>query len=232
MTEPTPSRFELLNPQSHGKLRFSPRVSNDAHFVQIVVSEFAAAAVRCPILITKDSTTGNFYIGAMLGFKPGQSLLPTVEDRAGFQPLNFRRDGFFISGEQIAIDMNSNRFSQTEGQPLFDEGDQPSAELRQIQRLLGQVQESLKQTDAFIATLARLKLIEPIEVSLSFDDGEQLNLQGLYTVSMDSLRALSDADVLALFKSGDLQRIYVMNASLTQLGSLADKRNRQILGST
>lgn len=229
MTEPTPSRFELLNAEGHGKLRFSTRVDNDAHFVQIVASEFAAAAARCPILITKDASTGNFYIGAMLGFKPGQCLLPTVEERAGFQPLNFRRDGFFISGEQIAIDVNSSRFSQTDGQPLFDEGGQPSAELRQIQRLLGQVQESLKQTDAFIATLARLKLIEPIEVSLSFDDGEQLNLQGLYTVSMDSLRALSDADVLALFKSGDLQRIYVMNASLTQLGSLADKRNRQIL---
>ena len=37
------------------------------------------------------------------------------------------------------------------------------------------------------------------------------------------------AHQIALFKSGDLQRIYVMNASLTQLGSLADKRNRQIL---
>ena len=231
MTEPTASQFELLNPQSHGKLRFSPRVVHQAHFVQIVASEFAAAAVRCPILITKDSGTGSFYIGAMLGFKPGQCLLPTVADRAGFHPLNFRRDGFFISGEQIAIDTSSPRFSQTEGEPLFDDGDQPSAEMRQIQRILGQLQDSLKTTDAFIATLVRLKLIEPIEVSLSFDDGERLNLQGLYTVSMDSLKALSDADVLELFRSGDLQRIHLMHASLNQIGSLAEKRNRQILAS-
>ena len=65
--------------------------------------------------------------------------------------------------------------------------------MRQIQRVLGQLQEALSKTDAFIATLARLKLIEPIEVSLSFDDGERLNLQGLYTVSMDSLQSLADA---------------------------------------
>ena len=231
-TEQTPSRFELLNPKDHGKLRLSSRVSNRPHFVQIVASEFSAAAVCSPILITKEASTGNFYVGAMLGFKAGECLLPTPADRGGFQPLNFQRDGFFISGEQIAIDVSNARFSETEGEPLFDEGEQPSAQMRQIQRVLGQLQEALSKTDAFIATLARLKLIEPIEVSLSFDDGERLNLQGLYTVSMDSLQSLADADVVQLFRSGDLQRIYVMNASLSQLGTLADKRNRQSLAST
>src|SRR3954464_10341208 len=102
MSSPTAAtRFELLNPQDHRKLRLSPRLGPEPHFVQIVANEFAAAAVRCPILITKDATTVQFYVGAMLGFKPGECLLPTSVDRGGFQPLNFLREGFFTSGEQI-----------------------------------------------------------------------------------------------------------------------------------
>ncbi len=71
-------RFELLNAQDHGALRLQFPRSTRLHFVQVVVSEFAAAAACCPVLLTKDATTGDFYAGAMLGFKPGECLLPTT----------------------------------------------------------------------------------------------------------------------------------------------------------
>ncbi len=106
----------------------------------------------------------------------------------------------------------------------------PSAHLRQMQRVLGQLQAGIERSNTFIRTLRDFNLIEPIEVSMSFDDGERLTLQGLYTVSMDSLHALGDAQAIKLFRQGDLQRIYVMNASLSQIAVLADKRNRQLIG--
>ena len=42
-------------------------------------------------------------------------------------------------------------------------------------------------TRDFIRELLALKLIEPIDISLAFDDGQKIQLDGLYTVSRDAL---------------------------------------------
>jgi hypothetical protein len=70
--------------------------------------------------------------------------------------------------------------------------------------------------------------VEPIDITLSFDNGERLKLQGLYTVSRDALRELGDTDVLRLFRSGHLQLAYTMAGSLNQLALLAQARNRRL----
>jgi hypothetical protein len=229
MSEPTTmASHELLNPQDHGRLRLLPRKHWEPHFIEIVPAEFVAASIACPILFSKDPGTGAFYAGAVLGLKPGEGALKRIEERGGFEPLNLQRDGFFISGERIAIDRSNPQFSETEGEPLFDEAQQPSPSLRQVQRVLGQLHEGVKQTAALVRDLMNLKLLEPIDVSLSFDDGERLKLEGLYTVSRDSLRELEDVHVLRLFRSGHLQLAYTIAGSLNQLAVLAHWRNRKL----
>ncbi|HEY5808896.1 MAG TPA: SapC family protein [Povalibacter sp.] len=219
---------ELLTPQDHGHLRLLPRRNAEPHFIEIVPAEFVAASIACPILFSKDPATGAFYAGAVLGLKPGEGALKSMEERGGFEPLNLQRDGFFISGERIAIDRTNARFSETEGESLFDETQQPSTSLRQIQRVLGQLHEGVKQTAALVRDLMNLKLLEPIDVSLSFDDGQRLKLDGLYTVSRDSLRELEDVHVLRLFRSGHLHLAYTIAGSLNQLAVLAHVRNRKL----
>lgn len=220
-------RAELLNSKDHARLRIRPTQNAVPHFVQIVLSEFSAAAASCPVLLTKDASTGEFYAGAMLGFKPGEPLKITAADRAGFDPLHLVRDGFFVSGEQIAIDRDNPRFSETVGEPLFDEEQRPSVRLRHVQKALFDLHQGIESTRQFIQSMLKLKLIEPIDVSLRFDSGEHLTLQGLYTVSLDSLRALPDAEALELFRAGYLQHAYTMNVSLGQIGVLAHLRNSQ-----
>lgn len=221
------SSLERLNPQDHGHLRLRPRSGPEPHFVQIVPVEFPAAAACCPILFSKDSSSGAFYAGAMLGLKPGESALRDIANRGGFEPLNLQREGFFVSGEHIVIDRGNPRFSESEGEPLFDEALQPSIALRRIQRVLRQLHEGTTQADVFIRNLVELKLVEPIDISLSFDDGERLTLQGLYTVSRDALRDVGDAEVVRLFRSGHLQLALTMAGSLNQLRILAQLRNRR-----
>ncbi|MET0532663.1 MAG: SapC family protein [Steroidobacter sp.] len=221
------SQLEQLNPQDHGHLRLRPKRALEPHFVQVVPVEFTAAAACCPVLFSKDVTSGAFYAGAMLGLKPEEPVLKNVAERGGFEPLNLQRDGFFVSGEHIVIDRNNPRFSESEGEPLFDDARQPSVSLRRIQRVLRQLHEGTAQSEGFIRTLVGLKLVEPIDISLSFDDGEKLTLQGLYTVSRDALRELEDADVLRLFRSGHLQLALTMAGSLGQLAILAQLRNRR-----
>ncbi len=219
--------LELLDPRQHGRLRLRANGADQSHFVQILASEFAAAAACCPILFTKEPETGGFYAGAVFGFKAGENLLGPVDDRGGFDPLMLRRDGFFISGQSIAIDRAHARFSESDGEPLFDGAQQPADALRAVQRMLGEIQGGLEQTKSFIAAMSELKLIEGIDVSLKFDDGERVTLQGLYTVSLDRLRDVDDAAALRLFRAGHLQLAYTMAASLKQFSRLARLRNRR-----
>lgn len=161
----------------------------------------------------------------MFGFRPEEP--PLAIDEA-FVPLDIERQAFFVSGEYIAIDPEHPRFGAAEGQPLFDEDGQPSDRLRRIQRSLAQLSLGVEPTETFIRALLELKLIEPIDISLRFDDGETLRLQGLYTIARDSLHDLADAEVLRLFRDRHLQLAYTMLASLEQIPLMAERRNRRL----
>jgi len=219
------ARLEPLNLDRHRQVRVRAPVPDARPFVQIVASEFAAASAVCPILFSKFPETGQFYAGAMFGFRPGEPLL-AAED--GFVPLDVERQGFFVSGEDIAVDLEHSRISETAGEPLFDGDGQPTEQLRRIQHALGQLVMGTESTDALIRTLLDLRLIEPIDISLRFDDGETLRLDGLYTVSRDRLHELDDADALKLFRNGHLQLAHTMIGSLQQIRLMAARRNRRL----
>jgi hypothetical protein len=225
--ESVPS-LELLDPEAHRHLRLRPSQDVVApHFVQVVPGEFTTAAACCPVLITKDNATGAFYAGAMFGFQPRESFLDELTTRGGFKPLALQRDGFYINGEHVAIDRSNSRFSDIEGERLFDDAGQPNSCLRQIQRVLGQLQSGLEATTTFMGALAAEKLIEPIDVSLNFG-GEMLTLQGLYTVSLDAIRQLESGAALRLLRAGYLQHAYILHGSLQQIPVLARMRDQVI----
>ena len=224
-----------LNATDHARMRLRAHRPEIPHFVEITVSEFAGAAAVCPIFFAKNPETGAFYAGALFGFKSGENLLRGPEgELPPYVPLDRQRAGFYVVGEDIAIDLENPRFTSSdyEGEALFDEGGEPGPALRHIQRMLGQLVRGKGETDAFIAQLLRLKLIEPVDISLQFDDGENLVLDGLYTVSLDALRDLGDDEALKLFRNGDLQLIYLMAGSLKQVSVLAERRNRMLAGRT
>jgi hypothetical protein len=221
------STVELLDPERHARLRLRPPQQELSHFVPVFANEFAAAAACSPILFTKDAGTGRFYAGAVLGFEPGENLVGGADEPGGFDPLSRRREGFFVSGANIAIDPACPRFSEHDGEPLFDEARQPAAALRAMQRTLGEIHNGLERSNAFITAMTDHRLVEPIDVSLSFDDGRRVSLQGLYAVSLDRLREIDDATALRFFRDGTLQLAYTMVASLRQIRRLAALGNRR-----
>jgi hypothetical protein len=100
--------------------------------------------------------------------------------------------------------------------------------MRQIQRVLGLLVHGVEETDAFIRRLVELRIVEPIDISLHFDDGEHVQLDGLYTVSLDSIAELEDSSALTLFRKGYLQMAYTMAGSLRHIPLLAARRNRRL----
>lgn len=221
--------WEVLNNQVHAALTIGAPSIDARLFVQIVAAEFESAAARFPILFTKNAETGAFYAGAMLGFKPGQPLFDDSRDLLDVQRLfDVEREGFYVSDDSIVIDRDHPRFGGVAGKPLFDWEGKPDEPLRRVQRALAQLSVGLESTDQFIRACLDLKLIEPIDLTFRFDDGEHLALDGLYTISRDALGGLDDAAALDLFRRGWLQLAYAVIGSLQHVPRLARLHNDRL----
>jgi SapC len=224
----------VLNSSAHKDLRVhaqaSPAMGDNQRFVAVVISEFPALALQCPILLSKDANTGQFYFGAMLGFDEGENLfLDGYVDRSASRPLNLQRGPFYASGSDLAIDLDHPRVAESGDQPLFGEGGEPSPYLNSISALMRELKPGQERTKLFIDTLLELKLVEAVDISAQFDDGTRREVQGLYTISRDALKDLPDSAAVVLFRRGYLQLIYLLLLSLRHVTTLAQMRNRRLL---
>lgn len=226
------TQLVVLNSETHRNLCVqvdaAARYGDDRRFVPVVVSEFSLAVVHYPILLSKDADTGAFYCGAMLGFDDGENLF-LEEGRSVYRPLNLQRGPFYTAGSELAIDLDHPRVGAVDGQLLFAENGAPTPYLASVIELMRELRPALERTKAFVDTLTKSKLIAPLSIDVAFDDGTKREVAGLYTIDQEALRALPDGTVLALFRSGYLQLIYLMIASLKQVPALAQRKNRQLL---
>lgn len=223
----------ILDPHAHRDLRVRAEASaalGDAQrFVPVVIRELPLLAVHYPVLLTKDADTGAFMLGAMLGIDPGENLFLGPDGwRDTYRPLNLQRSGFFVAADQLAIDLDHPRVSHDEGERLFDDAGQPTDYTNRIMAAFAELRPGQQATQAFIDTLLRYKLVEPIDITLSFDDGQRRELGDLYTVGADTLRALPDEAVLDLFRRGYLHLVSLLIASVKQVPVLARMRNRRL----
>jgi len=222
----------LLNNHDHRALRVqagaSARYGDNQRFVAVILGEFPHLVAHYPILLTKDQNTGAFFAGAMLGFDEGENLFLDERGMETYRPLNLQRGPFFTAGTEVAIDLDSPRL-EAGGKPLFTEQGEPTQYLQSIMALFRDLKPGLEMTKTFVESLVGLKLVEPIDIDLAFDDGSKRKLTGLYTVNQQVLSALPDATVVDLFRKGYLQLIYLMMASLKQVPVLARRKNDALL---
>jgi hypothetical protein len=222
-----------LNSQTHRSLRVraeaSARLGDNQRFVQVVVNEFPLLVVHYPLLLSKHPETGQFYCGAVLGFDEGENLfLIDGKGHEGYRPLNLQRMPFYAAGSDIAIDLDHPRVSTDEGTALFTESGAPTPYLESMLAAFRELSAGLEMTRVFIETLMKLKLVEPIDMDIRFDDGTRRNITGLYTIAQEALGKLPDSAVLDLFRRGYLKPIYLMIASLKQLPLLAQRKNERL----
>lgn len=219
-----------LNTKDHRALcvdaASSARYGDGQRFVPVVVGEFAHLVPHYPVFFSKDADTGAFYCGAMLGIDEGENLF--LDDGGSvYRPLNLRRMPFYTAGSDIAIDLDHPRVGQA-GHALFEDDGRPTGYLNSMVNLFRDLKPGLEQTKVFVETLLSLKLIEPVDISLAFDDGSKRQLEGLYTINQDRLKQLPDDKIVELFRRGYLQAIYLMIASLKQVSVLARKKNERL----
>ena len=225
-----------LNSQTHRALRVqaepSARYGDNQRFVQVIVTEFPHLVLHYPVLFSKAADTGAFFCGAMLGVDEGENLFLGEGSHEGYRPLNLQRMPFYASGAELGIDLDHPRIASDRGQALFTEAGESTAYLESIKSAFSSLKPGIEMTKAYIETLMRFKLVEPIDIKLGFDDGSKRQLDGLYTINQDVLRSLPDSAVVELFRRGYLQLIYLMIASLKQIPALARKKNDRLLLAT
>jgi hypothetical protein len=206
--------WEMLSHAQHAALRVSRAHDGERQFAQIVADEFLQAAPYYAILFTKHPETGAFYAGVVMGLEPGRNLMAVKGALPDYRPADLERQGFYITDGQLVVDREHGVFA--------------ALPLKRIQQALHVLQSGIPETDALIERFLAHRLLEPIDVTMSFDDGEHLTLEGLYTISLDALHALPDAAVLDLFRRGDLQLAYAQAGSIRHLRTLGRIRNNRL----
>jgi len=226
-----------LNKETYSTLKVDGRASaahgDSQRFVQVIVKEFPHLVVHYPILFSKDPQTGQFFCGAMLGFDEGENLfLEDWQQRELYRPLYLQRGPFYANGPELAIDLDDPRVGVEGGKSLFTEQGTPSRYLQSIIWAFQDLKPGTEMTRLFIARLLELKLIEPVDVEVEFDDGTMRRCVGLYTIDQDVLSRLPDSVVVELFRRGYMRLIHYMIASLKQVPVMARKRNARLLKGT
>ncbi len=125
----------------------------------------------------------------------------------------------------IGIDEQSDVFSTTQGEALFDSNGKGSEFLTRIKTMLeADIQNSIN-TYQFGKELETLGLCKSINLLLTYADNNTQKITGLVTLDEDKLQSLSAEQLLTLNKKGYLTQIHGMLISLLQINSLIQNNN-------
>lgn len=196
--------------------------------------EFRNVQAHYPIVFIRGQA-GGFRPVALFGLETGQNLFLN-EGRwdAPYIPMAARMAPFLIglaadgreTRLEVHIDLDHPRVSYSEGEHLFLEHGGHAPLLRDISALLSDIHTGEQSVQPFCALLDELGLIEPFTLDIELDDGAKGRLAGYYTISEETLYALPAEQLGRLQAAGALQPVYMAVASLSQMLSIIERRNR------
>lgn len=238
------AKHVMLNNVAHHDLRvitrYGAEFGDNVGTVLTFPTEYGDIQREYPIFFRKDAQTGEFQSVALLGFQQDENLflddgawqaayIPGIVARGpfliGFQ--NQDVDGELRREPVIHVDLDNPRISRTEGEPVFLPQGGNTRYLERIGTILQGIRQGLAVSKAMFDAFSALELIEPVNVEIKFNDEEQFNLRGLYTVSEEKLRQLNGDALFKLNSAGFLQGAFLVIASLNNVKKLIDMKHRR-----
>jgi hypothetical protein len=235
------SQHAVLTAEAHRNLRVrhdrAPDLGDAVMCCLTVPDEFRRVQAFYAILFRESAARDSFTAFAMFGFEDGENLfLSDGRWDAGYLPLAMTIQPFLVgrsrdgSGPgQVHIDLGSPRISQDEGTRLFDEHARPTPYLESMAEQLGALDEGYRASHDFFAAVQRHRLLEPLVLDITLDDGATNRLVGFHVIDEGRLRGLDAMAVAELHRDGHLMPIYMALASLAQLKPLIARKNRRQL---
>lgn len=230
----------ILTAEAHRELRVreehGPELGDAVMCCVTFPDEFRRVQETYPILFRRNPERDAFTALAMFGFEDGENLF-LDRDRwdADYRPLAIAIQPFLIghpeSGAgagQVHVDLASPRIAAGEGVRVFDADGRPTPYLEAIVDKLGELDAGHRGAAGFFAALDRHRLLEPLALEITLDDGAINRLVGFHMIDEARLRAL-DADALgALHADGHLMPVFMAVASIGKLTALVARKNRRL----
>jgi len=194
----------------------------------ITSDEFYASCKSLPIVFAK-SEGGDYFATALMGLKEERNIFVKEDGswREGeYMPAFMRRYPFvFIENEDVlalAVDMDCEAVNQESGEALFNEDGEATEYATHVMQFMESFQTSNQRTQALIARLVELDLLEEATANITQNDGEAFAFAGFQRVSEEKLDQLSDEDMLSLVRSGYYKLILAHLMSLNNFGKLLE----------
>ncbi|WOH39288.1 SapC family protein [Thalassotalea fonticola] len=237
-------KLEKLNSNTHKSAKVLPFASVAPtpimHMVHTVPQEFKHIAQHYPIFFAKDGETGQFNIIALLGLAANENLfIKQGQWQGNYLPLNLQSEPFYliedkqeengqlISKPALAIDVNNARVQQEQGEAIFKQGS-ATQYLQEQANLLSQFVEGTRFNNEFIKALLEQNLLESVNLDITFENGEDVSLQGLYTINKESLVRVPSTVQQEFEQSGYVQLITDILASLNNVEALIALKNERL----
>ena len=236
------AKHVLLNNIQHKDLRvitqFSAAYGDNISSTLTFPTEFADVQKEYPIFFQINPDTGKYQSVALFGISQNENLFLTADGTwdATYIPALIARGPFLIGFQQdpntpdskapvIHVDMDSPKVSLTEGTPVFLEFGGNTPYLENITRSLKDIYDGMAISEFMFQAFTELDLIEPVNIEIEFDNGEQHRLNGNYTINRDKLANLTGDELLRLNQSGFLAAAFLVIASLGNMQKLINIKN-------
>lgn len=234
--------IELLNNHKHKQLRVDTakfyehgcQVGN----AMIMPSEFSKVQREYPIFFRKDPKTGQFYSSCLLGFAADENLF--LKDNvwlSNYMPLVLARGPFLIGYQEqeengarikapvVHIDMDDPRINDREGEPIFTDEGEHSPYISQVANLLMGIHQGVEDNKTMIALFMEFKLIESVNMEIELNNGQKIQLSGIYTINEETLAKLDSHALVTLNESGYLRHAFSVVNSMDSVQTLINHKN-------
>jgi len=238
------TNFALLNNVDHQDLMViterSAKYGDNVMFAMTFPHEFRNIQACYPILFHRDDKD-KFYPLALFGFEKNENLfLDDTGWHAPYVPAMIRREPFMIgfqasedggNAEQtrmLSLDMDHPRVSNENGERLFQALGGRTPYLEDMANLLENIYHGHQQNTAFVGALEEHELIESVNIDITLDDGSKNQLLGFYAINEEKLQELPGSTLESFNKSGFLMPIFMALASMANLRTLIEFRNKKL----
>ncbi|WP_109124078.1 SapC family protein [Dyella sp. C11] len=233
-----------LNRNQHKDLRIKPipnlKFASQIHSVPLTGVEFPAAARDLPILFG-GLTVEDCGPMALLGLRENENLFIDADGRWEqniYIPAFVRRYPFVLAEKPagaegddftVFLDEAYEGFNTSEGEALFKDDGSETEVLTSAVRFLGEFQQHVSRTQWFMEQLRKHNLLEPRNIRLE-KDGKTINLNGLFVVNEEKLRALDEKTTHEFLREGVLGWVYAHLLSLANIDRVSTRLSQREQG--
>lgn len=222
----------LLDREKHRRRRVRPSqgfgFAARANSLFLSGVEFNEACKEYAIVFTRAG--GRTVPVVMLGLRARENLFVDEQGQwsGRYLPAFVRRYPFVLAelpgrNMGVCIDEAYPGFSETEGDPLFDERGGETPFLKNAVEFLQQYQREYLRTEAFCKRLEEAGLLVEMNARADLVDGRSFTVGGVMVVDEKKLAALPDKAALDMFRRGELHLVSMHLMSLSNMRVLVDR---------